>query len=57
MGWDIYGVTHVKNNRYFPHFFDGNNHHLILEFSLGIVPALSRMRRRVAPHFFASIVS
>jgi len=57
MGWDIYGGTHVKNNGYFTHFFDTNSHHSILDFALGIVPALSRMRRRVAPDFFASIVS
>lgn len=57
MGWDIYGVTHVKNNRYFPHFFEGNNHHLLLEFARGIVPPLPRVRGRVAPNFFASIVS
>jgi hypothetical protein len=57
MGWDIYGVTHVKNNRYFPHFFEGTNHHLLLEFARGIVPPLPRVRGRVAPNFFASIVS
>ncbi len=51
MGWDIYRVTHVKNNRYFPTFFDDNNHYSLLEFALGIGPPLTRMRRRVAPDF------
>jgi hypothetical protein len=57
MGWDIYGVTHVKNNRYSPHFLTPIVIIRFLILQLTIVLALSRMRRRIAPHFFASIVS